>query len=237
MKIILLCFVFYFYSFSVFLQACGNEPKALSHKEMNRQKFVKAENVWYLEEESKYYEILSDVMFLTFKKDTPKNDINQFINAGNLKVKNIGPDGIYELEVKKDQELFDLYLQLRQSKLVEGIDIKKSAETIVDPSRITEIIYDKRKFVKKEKNWYMESVGDLFEIIPRSLSLKFRDDVSSSNRQKFLNAHSFKVIRQNRLGIYDLKTPAEKNVIDYYFDLQDYPLLEFIELNTLGTYN
>ena len=75
MKIILLCFVFYFYSFSVFLQACGNEPKALSHKEMNRQKFVKAENVWYLEEESKYYEIISDVMFLKFKKDTPKNDV------------------------------------------------------------------------------------------------------------------------------------------------------------------
>ena len=220
----------------VFLPACNGQPQAVSSQKMAIQKLVKIEHTWYLEEKSGYYGILRDALLVKFKTDITRDEQDQFFSDRKINVNNIDPNGIYELQVPENQEISELYTMLYNTPPVEHVQVMKSDEVAIDQERITEIVFDKRKFVKKNNKWYQASAGDLYEIIPHSFSLKFKEQVPAPQRQQFLDTGRFKVIRQNRLGVYDLEI-AEQHALDLYFELHDHPLIDFVELHTLGSYN
>jgi hypothetical protein len=237
MKNTFLYIFLYYCLLPVFVPACSDQPRAVSDQKMTTQKLVKIENTWCLETKSEYYNIVPNALRIKFKPDIHRNEQEQFLSDRKIAVTGVDPAGIYEIEVKTDQNITDLYARLYSAAPVEYVQVIRAQEADVDRTRITEIIFNKKRFVKKNQKWYLRSAGDLYEIIPYSLSLKFKDDIPAAQRQEFLNSNNLKLLRQNRLGIYDLELPQGMHALDLYFEIHEHPLLEFVEVNTLGSYN
>jgi len=125
---------------------------------------------------------------------------------------------------------------LKQSGFIEFAEVNTIGEYIIDDTSATEMIIQDKRFVRKDKKWYLESQGRLYEVIPNSLSCKFKKETTPEQRKEFLNTYGLKVIRKNRLGIYDLEIPSEKNAVELFADLHGHQLFEFVDVNTMGVY-
>lgn len=202
------------------------------------QKYIKKDNTWYVEEKGKLYQVRTDVISVQFKAEVGKQEIESFTQKHQLRVKNVNRLGIYDFEIAKDHEIFEIINEFQKNDLVEFAEVNTIGEYIVDetPAPTTEMIIQEKRFKRKENKWYLESNGRLYEVIPNSLSLKFKKQTTPEQRQEFLDTYQLRVIRKNRLGIYDVETQTQKIALEYFADLHDHLMLEFIEVNTLGVY-
>lgn len=209
---------------------------SLPEGKIKKQKYVKKGETWYIEEKGKLYKILQDVISVKLRPEVSKKEIDKFIQDYNLKIKNVSDLGIYDLELTKEHKIFHLLNELNQSKLIEFAELNTIGEFIVDSRQATEMIIQGKRFVKRENKWFLESKDRLYEVINNSLSLKFKKETTAEQRKKFLDFYKLSIVRVNRLGIYDVETPPEKNALECFSDLLEHPLLEFVEVNTLGIY-
>lgn len=205
-------------------------------RKIKQQKYIKKGDIWYVEEKRKLYQILPDVISVKFKAEVRKEEIEQYTNVHQFKIKNVNRLGVYDLEFAKDRDIFRILHELKQSRFVEFAELNTIGEYIFDDTPATEMIIQDKRFVRKDKKWYLESKDRLYEVIPNSLSCKFKKETTPEERKEFLNTYGLKVIRKNRLGIYDLEIPSEKNAVELFADLHGHQLFEFVEVNTIGVY-
>lgn len=93
-----------------------------------------------------------------------------------------------------------------------------------------------RRFLRRGEEWYLITDGRRYRVLPDSLSLRFRDQATPEQRQEFLDARGFAVVRRNRLGIHDVKLGAERHAVEWLGELAGHELLELVEVNTEGVY-
>ncbi len=200
------------------------------------RKYVKQDNAWYVEENGKLYRIITNLVSVKFNAGVQEEEIQQLTNKHQLKIKHVSPLGVYDLEVVNGRDIFEILHEMTQSELIEFAEVNTVGEYIVDETPPTEILIEQKKFTRKASTWYLESTGRLYEVIPDSLSLKFKEETTPEQRREFLHSYQLTVVRKNRLGIYDVKITSQKNAVEYFTDLQAHELLEFVEVNTLGVY-
>lgn len=99
-----------------------------------------------------------------------------------------------------------------------------------------DIVVGDKLLVQKNDNWYVKSDSRLFPVNLKVLSLKFVSKTTLEQEQKFMRENNLTVVRKNRLGIYDVNVPADKNTIEVFRTLHGHALLEFVELNVTGEY-
>ena len=109
-------------------------------------------------------------------------------------------------------------------------------ESVTKTGQVAEMTIQDKKFFRKNNRWYLESRGRLYEIITDSLTIKFKPGTATGAQQKFLDSYQLTTIRKNRLGIYDVKIFSKNNALEIFSDLQGHPLIDYVELNTLGKY-
>jgi hypothetical protein len=223
----------YVFLFGTFASLIG---LALPPGESNVRKYVKKDTVWYAEENGKLYRIIPNLLSVKFKVGLAEEEVEQVINKYLLKIKNRNRLGVYELEVVDGRDSFEVLHELTQSESVGFAEVNTIGEYIVDETEPTEVIIQQKRFRRKNGKWYLESTGRLYEVIPQSLTLKFKEETTLEQRREFLHTYQLTVVGKNRLGIYDVKIACQKNSVDYFGDLHDHELLEFIEVNSRGVY-
>lgn len=92
------------------------------------------------------------------------------------------------------------------------------------------------RFVQRGDDWFVASAGQLYRIQPRSLSLRFTDDATAAEREEFLAARGFEVVRRNRLGILDVRTPPGRHAVEWFGELSGNRLLDLVDVNTEGSF-
>ena len=93
-----------------------------------------------------------------------------------------------------------------------------------------------RRFVREGEDWYLESDGRRFRVLPHSLSLQFRDGATDEEQRDFLASRGFEIVRRNRLGILDVRTGADRHAVDWLAELTGNKLLALVDVNTEGAY-
>ncbi len=188
-----------------------NSTSSQSQGKMNHQIYVKKGDTWYVQENGKLYQVYTDVIAVKFKAEIRKEEIELYTNDHSLRIRHLDRLGVYDLEVVDDQEIFKILYKLNQSELVEFAEFKTIGEWIVDDTPVTEIIFQDKRLVRKDKKWYLESNGHLYEVILNSLSCNFKKETTQEQLQEFLSTYQLKVIRKNRLNIYDF----DRNLIRF----------------------
>lgn len=200
------------------------------------QVYVKHGESWFVEENGKLYRMLPNQISIKFKPATTDEQIHRFVEEHALEIGGVNRLGIYEMEVTIADAFFATLDGAKRSALVEYAEANTMGEYVVEESPAQEMIIRSQRFVRQGDKWYLDANGTSYEVIPNSLSCKFERDTTREQRQEFLETNGFKVIRQNRLGIYDVEIPPGKGVLQSLAELQDHPWLEYVEVNTLGTY-
>lgn len=213
-----------------------NSISLQSGERIKQPKYIKKGNIWYVEEKGKLYELITDIISVKFKAGIRTEEIDKFIDSLKLKIKNINRLGIYDLEFVKDREIFKVIHEVKQSELVEFAEVNSIGKYIIDKSLPTEMIIKEKRFIRKNNKWHLKSNERLYEVITNSLSCKFKKETTLEQQKEFFDTHQLKVIRKNRLGIYDVEILSQKTAIEVFADLQDESWLEFVEINTLGHY-
>ncbi|HEX5757624.1 MAG TPA: hypothetical protein VF121_00360 [Thermoanaerobaculia bacterium] len=93
-----------------------------------------------------------------------------------------------------------------------------------------------RRFVRRGENWYLESGGRRFRVLPDSLSLQFQDGATEEERRDFLASRGFEVVRSNRLGILDVRTGPDRHAVDWLAELTGNEILALVDVHTEGAY-
>jgi hypothetical protein len=91
-------------------------------------------------------------------------------------------------------------------------------------------------FVLEGGDWFLELDGHRFKVDPDVVSVKFRADVTTAERMRLYAEQETEVVRENQLGIIDLRVPTGKSPIEFVRDLEATGLFEFAEVNTFGRY-
>lgn len=117
-----------------------------------------------------------------------------------------------------------------------GQSAQEMDESVPKAGQVSEMTIQDKRFLRKNNRWYLESRGRLYEIITDSLTIKFKPGMTTEARQKFLDSYQLTTIRKNRLGIYDVKIFSKNNALELFADLQGHPLIDYVEINTLGKY-
>jgi len=200
------------------------------------QKYVKKDITWYAEENGKLYCVNMNVLSVKFKVGIKSEAIETFLQKHGLRIRNVNDLGIYDVKVATPQDIFDLQIKLKQSDLVEFAQINTFGDYIANENPPSEMILHGRFLKKKNDKWHLETNGYLYEVIPNLLSLKFKKESTDEQCNSFLSSNQLHVIRKNSLGIYDVRTPSPKTALDFFDELYDHELLEFVELNTIGVF-
>ena len=93
-----------------------------------------------------------------------------------------------------------------------------------------------KTFIEKENKWFLKDGKHFFEVIPNVVSVKFRDDIKVGDKANFYYEQNTNVIRENRLGVVDLKVPSGISPIEFVIRLQETGMFDFAEVNTVGEY-
>lgn len=93
-----------------------------------------------------------------------------------------------------------------------------------------------KTYTQKEKKWFLESKGKLYEVNPRIITAKFKTYATATDKKAFYAEHGFTEVRTNKLGFVDLKVPEGANPVDFIKKLQEENLIESAEVNTFGEY-
>lgn len=95
---------------------------------------------------------------------------------------------------------------------------------------------DNASFLYQDGKWYREFQGELYEVIPGVITVKFARHVGAAAIKEFNSSIEVKVRRVNKLGIYDLQIPYYSNPLDYVLIYKMSGLVEFVEVCTYGEY-
>lgn len=109
-------------------------------------------------------------------------------------------------------------------------------DAVTEDEKDSERTIAERRFVRRGEDWYLESEGRRFRVLPHSLSIRFREAATADERRDFLTSRGFEVIRENRLGILDVRTGPDRHAVDWLAELTGHELLALIEVHTEGTY-
>jgi hypothetical protein len=142
----------------------------------------------------------------------------------------------YKIKIASSTEFFYFLRQVTYNNNIERVSIKTAGNDRLVDSLVAEIRIGDKLFIEKDSEWYMSQAGQLYEVVRDLISLRFKKEIREGQQQLFIEQNHFQVIRKNRLEIYDMHVLSQRHAIFHFIQLYQYPLLEFVEVNTKGSY-
>ncbi len=99
------------------------------------------------------------------------------------------------------------------------------------------ITLEGKTFVEEGGKWSLEVNDETLEVDPDIVTVKFRKDITSSDKETLYSDFNTEVIRENRLGFVDITVPSGKNPIEFVIELKNTGMFDSAEVNTLGKFN
>lgn len=204
---------------------------------VGRQVLVRVDDSWFVRDRGQLYHVDPKVISVQFAVGAEPEQIDNVAREFRLRLFRSSPLGVHDYEIGPEGDLIEVLLGLRgRSDIVSVAEANSIGSFSVGQPSPDEILLQEKRFVREGDDWYLLAPERRFLVIPNSLSVKFKEGTSESDRADFLAAHDFRVVRDNRLGIHDLECASERHAVEYMTELQSHPLLEFIEVNTVGVY-
>ncbi len=117
--------------------------------------------------------------------------------------------------------------------LATGLLIAASGQTLLAQESME---FGGREFVQRQARWFMQSAGVLYEVNPRVVTVKFKEDATADSRFSLQERFGFDQIRRNPLGYVDLQIPVGTDPLEYVQQMQMQDIVEVAEVNTIGEY-
>jgi hypothetical protein len=197
---------------------------------------LKQNNQWYVKQNNQYLRIDFNNIYIVFKDQFNKKDRDSLLAELHCVVQKTDSRKEYKIKIASSTEFFYFLRQVTYNNNIERVSIKTAGNDRLVDSLVAEIRIGDKLFIEKDSEWYMSQAGQLYEVVRDLISLRFKKEIREGQQQLFIEQNHFQVIRKNRLEIYDMHVLSQRHAIFHFIQLYQYPLLEFVEVNTKGSY-
>ncbi len=85
--------------------------------------------------------------------------------------------------------------------------------------------------------WYTSGVNGMFKVSNTSVTARMLSSDSRTRVESMLDTHNLELLRENHLGILDIRVPAGDDPLDVVAELKATDLFRYVETNSIGRWS